>query len=183
MNRQDYIALFDSLHPNFFEQDYIRTMPENVIFDEMVLPLDEFDEGAYQKDLGGDVSFGFCDGGIDELKSAVASVDEDWVQYFVAGQRVFCGYIGGKIASFCIVDDLGAHDIGGRTLKVGGPGCVGTLPEYRDRGIGLTMVKLVTKMLKDEGFDLSYIHFTYVAPWYAKLGYKTSIRWSSGGIV
>lgn len=183
MNRQDYIALFNSLHPNFFEQDYIRAIPENVIFDEMVLPLDEFDESAYRKDLGGDVSFGFYDGDNEELRRAVASVDEDWVQYFRAGQRVFCGYIGGKTASFCIVDDLGAHDIGGRTVKVGGPGCVGTLPEYRDRGIGLTMVKLVTKMLKDEGFDLSYIHFTYVAPWYAKLGYKTSIRWNSGGIV
>lgn len=38
MDRQDYIALFNSLHPNFFEQDYIRAIPDNVIFDERVLP-------------------------------------------------------------------------------------------------------------------------------------------------
>lgn len=183
MNRQDYILLFERMHPNFFEQDYIRAMPKEYVFDEMVLPLDEFDERAYEKELGDGVSFGFYDGDIDELKSAVASVDEDWVQYFDADRRIYCGFIDGKVASFCTVDDLGAHDIGGRTVKVGGPGCVGTVPEYRDRGIGLTMVKRVTKLLKDEGCDYSYIHYTYVAPWYAKLGYRTSIRWNSGGIV
>lgn len=183
MNRRDYISLFDLMHPNFFGQDYIRAMPREYVFDEMVLPLAEFDERAYERDLGDGVSFGFYDGDIDGLRSAVASVDEDWVKYFTADRRIYCGYVDGKVASFCIVDDLGTHDLGGRTVKVGGPGCVGTVPAYRDRGIGLTMVKRVTKLLKDEGYDYSYIHYTYVAPWYAKLGYKTSIRWNSGGII
>lgn len=61
-------------------------------------------------------------------------------------------------------------------------GCVGTLPEYRDRGIGLTMVKHVTGILREEGYDYSYIHYTYLAPWYEKLGYKTVIKWGRNGI-
>ncbi len=68
-------------------------------------------------------------------------------------------------------------------MKVGGPGCVGTLPEYRNKGIGLIMVKHVTQILKEEGYDYSYIHFTGVAPWYEKLGYKTTIRWTKNGVV
>ncbi len=68
-------------------------------------------------------------------------------------------------------------------MKVGGPGCVGTIPEYRDKGIGLTMVKHVTRILKEEGYDYSYIHYTSEASWYEKLGYKTSIRWNRKGIL
>ena len=75
------------------------------------------------------------------------------------------------------------HNINGRELKIGGPGCVGTLPEYRKKGIGLTMVKKVTEILKEEGYDYSYIHFTGVAPWYEKLGYETILKWNKHGLL
>lgn len=78
---------------------------------------------------------------------------------------------------------MGEHDVNGRKVKVGGPGCVGTLPEYRNQGIGLIMVERVTQILKEEGFDYSYIHYTGVAPWYGKLGYKTIVRWTGKGIL
>ena len=45
------------------------------------------------------------------------------------------------------------------------------------------MVKHVTQILKEEGYDYSYIHFTGVAPWYEKLGYKTSVQWTKNGVV
>lgn len=183
MNKQDYIELFQSLHPGFFEKDGIRSMPEEYVFDEMILPLTEFDAGTYEKQLGNNISFGFFDGDLKDLQAAVEQVDEDWPQYFTEKTRVYCGSIDGKITSFCTVDDLGLHNVGGRKIKVGGPGCVGTLPEYRDKGIGLTMVKQVTQILKDEGYDYSYIHFTYVAAWYEKLGYKTVLQWNRNGIV
>ncbi len=87
---------------------------------------------------------------------------------------MLCGYFNGKVVSFCLVENMGTHTINEKTIKVGGPGCVGTLPEYRDKGIGLMMVKKATQLLRDEGYDYSYIHFTCVAQWYAKLGYKDS---------
>ncbi|MBO7531565.1 MAG: hypothetical protein J6T50_07145, partial [Lachnospiraceae bacterium] len=66
--------------------------------------------------------------------------------------------------------------------KIGGPGCVGTVPEYRDRGIGLTMVRNVTQILRDELYDYSYIHYTYETGWYSKLGYTTFLTWTGSGI-
>ena len=70
-----------------------------------------------------------------------------------------------------------------RGLKIGGPGCVGTVPEYRRQGIGLRLVQLATGILKDQGYDLSYIHYTAVAPWYAKLGYQTVLKWNGRGFL
>lgn len=182
MNKQECILLFNSLHPNFFESDFIRDLPEEYIFDEMILSLDEFDVHIYDKKFDGSVSFGFYGGDLDELKKKVEKVEKDWVQFFDGGDRIFCGYVNGEVASFCLVDDMGIHTVNGRELKIGGPGCVGTLPEYRDKGIGLTMVKNVTQILKEEGYDYSYIHYTYLAQWYEKLGYITSINWSRDGV-
>lgn len=182
MDKQDYIELFNSLHPNFFEKENLGAIPEEFVFDEMILPLKEFDINNYDKKLDGNISFGFYDGDIDELKKVVEKVDQHWIPLYDGGQSIYCGYIDGKVASFCIIGDMGTHNISGCEIKIGGPGCVGTLPEYRDRGIGLTMVKHVTQMLKEEGYDYSYIHYTYVASWYEKLGYKTSIKWNKNGI-
>lgn len=182
MNKQDWITLFNSMHPGFFEREYIRAQPEDAVFSEMILPLGEFDGSRYEKALDG-VSFGFFEGSPDELKRAIAKVEEDWVEFFDENSRVFCGYANGELACFCNIEDMGEHTVGGRTVKVGGPGCVGTLPEYRDRGIGLTMVKLATQIFKDEGCDLSYIHFTYVDRWYAKLGYRTVLKWTRNGFI
>lgn len=182
MDKKDSAELFASLHPGFFEKEDIRSIPEEYVFDEMILPLEGFDMRIYDKKLDDSISFGFYEGSSDELSTAVAGVDPDWVKYFNGSDRVFCGYINARIASFCMIGDMGVHRIGGRRVRVGGPVCVGTLPEYRNRGIGLTMVVLATQILKDEGFDYSYIHYTGVAPWYEKLGYKTILRWNKNGI-
>ena len=91
---------------------------------------------------------------------------------------MLCGYINGKIAAFCLVEDMGEHTIDGKAVRIGGPGCVGTLPRYRNRGIGLMMVKMATQILKDEGYAYSYIHYTGVGPWYRKLGYETLLTWT-----
>ena len=180
MNEQDTILLFNSLYPDFFESESIKNMPEDEVYEEMLFSL-KSEVISYEKSFTEDVSFGFFDGSSQELKAAVGKVDKDWVQYFDGG-RVFCGYCGGMIASFCIVDDMGEHTVNGSRLKVGGPGCVGTVPEFRNKGIGLSMVARVTKLLADEGFDISYIHYTGVADWYARLGYKTVIKWGKNGI-
>lgn len=183
MNRQESILLFNSMHPNFFEQEYIRALPEGEIFDEMILPLEDFDADKYAKHTDSAVSFGCYNGSLDVIRKIVDKVDPDWVQYYNGDERIFCGYVNGEPVSFCLIGDMGTHNINGRVFKVGGPGCVGTLPEYRDRGIGLTMVGHATQILKEEGYDLGYIHFTYVARWYGKLDYKTVLQWNRDGFV
>lgn len=183
MNRQEGIILLDSMYPNFFEREHIRTIPDEWICDEMVLALDQFEPHKYDKKLDDNVSFGYYEGDLDELKKAVERVVPYWTQFYNEKRRIYCGCIDGKVASFCLIEDMGVHNINGRNLKIGGPGCVGTLPEYRNMGIGLTMVGQVTQILKEEGFDYSYIHFTGVAPWYEKLGYETSVKWTKNGVI
>lgn len=183
MDKQEYILLLDSIYPNFFEREIVRGLPDELFFNEMILPLNEFDINKYNKKLDDGISFGFYDGDLDELKKNVENVVKYWSQSFNGKHRIYCGYVNGKVASFCLVENKGKYNINGHELKIGGPGCVGTLPEYRNKGIGLTMVKKVTQILKEESYDYSYIHFTGVAPWYEKLGYKISIKWSKNGVI
>jgi len=175
----DYKDLFEHIHPGFFTHDYIKELPEEEIFVEQVLTLADFDPAATVIPTPAHITYGFFDGDIASLQESVREVDDDWVQYFQHGDRVFCAFDGDRVVSFCIVDSCGEY----QGLKIGAPGCVGTIPTYRKQGIGLEMVKRATMILKDEGYDLSYIHYTAVGHWYAKLGYQTVLRWNCKGIV
>lgn len=172
----DYEALFHEMYPGFFESQDIRGLPSGPVFEEMVLDLRA---GAPERDAGGDVRFGFYAGGLDALRRAVRRVDETWPGLYTPESEIYCAFAGDAVASFCLIEDMGAH----MGLRIGGPGCVGTVPEFRRRGIGLRMVANATRILADRGFDLSYIHYTGVAGWYAKLGYRTVLRWNRDGIV
>lgn len=183
MEKQEAITLFYNMHPDFFEKKYIQSLSEDCIYEEMILRLEEFDVQRYERELDTSITFGFWVGERTKLLEVVRKVDPDWQEYFSGEGRVFCGYSNGKVVSFCLVDDMGTYKINGQILKIGGPGCVGTLPEYRNRGIGLMMVKKATQILMEEGYDYSYIHYTHVAQWYAKLGYETVLKWTKNGIV
>ena len=181
--RGDYIALFDQLFPHFFENDYIRSIPEDHVCEEMILELSAFDPDAHPIPVPDGIRFGFFDGKIDDLKAAVAEVDEGWVKYYNSPERAYCAFDGDRVVSFCDVGAFGEAEFCGRHVRVGGPGCVGTIPSYRRRGIGLKMVSGATAILKEQGFDCSWIHYTGVGPWYAKLGYETVLRWNGGGFI
>ena len=183
ITKEQYEALFLEMNPGYFERDYVRAVPEDEPASEMFLPLKDFDENIYAKSFGGEVSFGKYEGDIESLRENVAKVVPHWTQFFYENSRVYCAFVDGKVASFCQIQDFGEHEVNGVKLKVGGPGCVGTLPEFRDRGLGLSMVKNVTKILRDENYDLSYIHYTYETAWYGKLGYKTYVSWTGKGFV
>lgn len=154
----------------FFEKNGYSALGQ---CDEMLMKLADF---RYRPELfhGHDqATFGWYQGDMEALHRAVAAVDADWVQYFDDPDRVFVGMVNGEIASFCLVDlDVERYlmDTHGR---IGMPGCVGTVPEYRNRGIALEMIAIVTDYLRQQGMDTSFIFFTGVAPWYAKLGYQT----------
>ena len=174
-----YPEMFAILQPGFFDKAYIRDLPEEDVFDEQVLELRDFREGAVAIACPAHITFGFYQGDVAALQAAVRQVDEDWVQYFGDGDRVYCAFDGDQVVSFCILDEFGEAD----GLRVGAPGCVGTIPTYRKQGIGLKMVQKATAILRDEGYDLSWIHYTHVGPWYAKLGYRTVVRWNCKGII
>ena len=183
MTKEQYEALFMEMHPGYFEREYVRAVPEDEPASEMMLALIDFDEDSYTKTLDKEVTFGYYEGGLDDLLKAVSKVVPHWTQFFGEDSRVYCGFVKGEIASFCQIEDFGEHRIGDVKWKIGGPGCVGTLPEYRNRGIGLSMVRNVTKILKEESYDHSYIHYTYETAWYSKLGYKTFLQWNGKGPV
>ena len=173
----DYADLLEKMHPGFFQSERIRALPPEQVYHEMVLELGEYSDREISVPEG--VTFGEYHGDFETLRARVRQVNPGWADYFGPDRRVYCGFMGGEAVSFCLVDDMGVY----KGLRIAGPGCVGTLREHRRRGIGLKMVEHVTRLLRDEGYDLSYIHYTGVADWYAKLGYRTVLRWNCDGIM
>lgn len=163
--------------------DYRKSMEERLgcrfcedgMFAEMSLPLADYAEKTRPIEQ---VSFGFYEGDIEDVRAAVGLVEDKWVQYFDTGSPAFCGCIGEKIVSFCLIEEKTDCILSVPGVRVGGIGCVGTVPEYRCRGIGLRMVDLATVCLQKKGFDKGYIHYTHIDKWYEKLGYQTFARFS-----
>ena len=175
----DYAKLFNEMHPGFFDQGYIREMPEGHVFTELVMDLRKERPAVPEYRPPEGITFGVYRGGIAALREAVAQVDDDWVQYFHENTPVYCAFDGEEIAAFCILSDWGTH--GG--LRIGGPGCVGTVPAYRGKGIGLEMVRLATERQAADGFDISWIHYTHLEKWYSRLGYRTVLKWNRTGFI
>lgn len=178
------MTLLEQIHPNFFNRSDIKNIPEDWgCFEEMVLELKDFYPCAYKSTtLPANVTFHHFAGAKEQLLAAVDSVDKGWPEFYTDDAEIFTAEVDGEIASFCLIEDFGIHEFNGKSVKVGGPGCVGTVSKYRKKGIGLEMVRQVTSILKDRGYDISYIHWTGVPDWYAKLGYKTVLKWNCHGI-
>ncbi len=123
--------------------------------------------------------FGFC-GDIGELKTAVAKVEDDWVQYFGEENEYFCGFVDGKPVSFCIFEDDVDCLASKGTERCGSVGCVGTVPEFRKRGTGLKMVSLALAELKKRGCTRCFIHMTHLWDWYGKLGAEVILKYREG---
>ena len=178
-NTMDYRDYFNHIFPGFFERAYIRNLPEENIAEELIIDLHDFCADDCPLSCPEHITFGMYHGEIEPLHAAVREVDESWVEYFNAGDHVYCAFDGDKVVSFCLVDSFGEY----KSLKVGGPGCVGTIPAYRRQGIGLKMVQNATVILQNEGYDISHIHYTGVGPWYAHMGYKPVLKWNCKGFV
>lgn len=175
----NYAELFYFMHPDFFKKERIRTLPKDKVFTELVMDLRETVPEMMPSRPQDEITFGEYHGRLAPLLEAVARVDEGWVQEYTEEERYYCAFDGEKIAAFCCLSDMAQF----QGLHIGGPGCVGTLPEYRRRGIGLEMVRLATETLRQDGFDISWIHYTHLENWYKKLGYRPVLRWNSGGMI
>ena len=155
----NYLKMFNNLHPDFFDDPGICGMPKDWVFSELIMDL--------HKDSPREI-----------VPHCPENITFD-VQYFGEWSRVFCAFDKDEVVAFCILSDFGMQD----NLKIGGPGCVGTIPKYREKGIGLEMVRRATVLLKKERYDISWIHYTHIENWYKKLGYETVLKWNSDGIV
>lgn len=117
---------------------------------------------------------------MEEIRSAVGKVDDDWVQFFDSSGEYFCGFDGsGRLISFCIVDDDVSCLISEDGVRTGSVGCVGTVPEARGKGAGLKMVSLALEELKRRGCGQCFIHQTHLEGWYGKLGARTVLKFRS----
>ena len=123
-------------------------------------------------------TFGFFEGNEEELLAVVAAVDKEWCQYLKGNPNVFCGFLDGKLVSFLSAKPNADCILSLPDLQIGSIGCVGTVPEFRGKGIALRMVDLATVWLKEQGCDKVYVNYTPIEHWYAKLGYQTFARFS-----
>lgn len=144
--------------------------------DEMSRTVQDFVTADYRVHSPAGTSFGWYQGFLTELQHAVSRVEQDWAQYFTESENVFCAFVNGEVASFCLVEYETDCLLSAENNRVGAVGCVGTVPAYRDRGIGLKMVALATEELKKKQCDICFIHYTGVPAWYEKLGYKTFLK-------
>ncbi len=142
-------------------------------FNEMQLDLSRYSRSLFPPE---NVTFGFFEGNTEVLRHAVNEVDEEWVQYFDGGSEYLCGFAGGEIASFCIVDKEADCLLSDGSLKIGSVGCVGTVPKFRSRGIGLATVDCACDYLRKNGCDRVFIHYTHLDKWYGRLGAKVFQR-------
>ena len=175
----NYADVFLTINPGFFNREGIRSIPPEWTSTELVLDLrKELPSGPPFVCPEG-ITFGEYHGELAPLHQAVAQVDENWVQYFNEEDRFYCAFDGDKIIAFCCLSEMGEY----KGLRVGGPGCVGTIPAYRKQGIGLEMVRLATEQLQKYGYALSWIHYTHLDSWYMKLGYEPVLRWNRDGFL
>lgn len=188
MNCDKYIAREGFEVVNLPEKDFTQMEEYQSFFEEQGYTFEPYVEmDMWLKDymmpempVPEGVTFDYYKGSLEELHEAVWQVEEDWVQFFNEGDCVYCGFLDGMIVSLCI---LGFDDdwvISDSSMRVGSVGCVGTVPEYRKKGIGLAMVARATQILKEAGCDKSFIHYTSFDKWYGRLGYETCMAFALG---
>ena len=174
----DWEKLANTVMPHFFGGEHVRSLPPEKSYAELAMFLTDYDADRYVLDYPKHITFGEYRGSIDALRACVAKVDEGWLDCYTGKGRYYCAFDGDRVVSFCILDTFGVYD----GLTVAGPGCVGTIPEERGHRTGLEMIRRATAILRDEGCDISYIHYTGIDHWYERLGYTTVLRWNSAGI-
>ena len=114
----------------------------------------------------------------DALLAAVEQVVPEWVGLY----KGYCGEVllalcDGEIAAFEMIEERGGFFCA-NAKKHGSIGCVGTVPKFRRRGIGLDMTAQSVRILKARGCDRVQLLYLVFDKWYGKLGFEiTSTQW------
>lgn len=110
------------------------------------------------------------------LLEAVKAAEPGWPGIFEdCSDPILLAELDGKIAGFEILcSDGGYFTRPGQ--RVGSIGCVGVVPDMRERGIGLDMVARGCSWLKGRGCTQIELRYTWLESWYGRLGFKTVSR-------
>lgn len=115
-----------------------------------------------------------------KVRDAVARTEPFWTQFYTCDKDVFVAETEGEITGFVLVmtEDLPfANSFSG---AVGGLGCLGVVPDMREKGIGLQLAARATERLAQLHMDVSYLGYTWLEDWYGSLGYKPFARFWMG---
>lgn len=107
---------------------------------------------------------------------AVEAADSKWVGIFEAcAEPILLAELGGRAAGFEILDPEGGYFVSPGE-RVGSIGCVGVVPDMRQRGIGLAIVAEGARWLKEHKADKVELRYTWLEDWYGRLGFRTVSR-------
>ena len=110
------------------------------------------------------------------LLKAVEAAEEGWVDIFAqCADPILLAELDGGIAGFEILTTGGGY-FARPGARVGCVGCVGVVPERRERGIGMAMVAEGIQWLKERGCTQVELRYTWLEGWYGKLGFRTVSR-------
>ncbi len=112
----------------------------------------------------------------DKVIEAVKKVVPDWVQYYENTEdKILIALCDGEIAAFELINEYGGIFTKGN-IKHGCIGCVGTVPQFRNRGIGLYMTAVGADLLKTEGCDSIQLLYVERVKWYGKIGFTVESK-------
>ena len=152
----NYHDMFNTKHPGFFEKESIRTLPPENIYEEQLMDLHTYDPDAVEVPCPANITFGVYEGDFEDLQRTVLEIDDSWDGIFQPDTPVYAAYDGDKLVGLCILEDFGAYE----GYKIGGPGCIGVLDEYRRQGIAAAL----TSRLALEILAIGKVPF-YCAAW------------------
>lgn len=110
------------------------------------------------------------------LLKAVEAAESGWVSIFAdCSDPILLAELDGKIAGFEILCTTGGY-FTRPAERVGSVGCVGVVPDMRQRGIGMDMVAKGVQWLGAQGCTQIELRYTWLESWYGKLGFKTVSR-------
>ncbi len=115
----------------------------------------------------------------EELLKAVQAAEPGWTDlYRNCDDDILLAICDDKIVAFEMINENGGIFTKEDNIIHGCIGCVGTIPQYRKRGIGLDMTANAVQRLRALGCDKVQLLYLVLDKWYGKLGfYITSTQW------
>ncbi len=143
----------------------------------MNLETENYDIAALDIPIPENVTYRYArESELDKVIAAVKTVIPEWAKcYENTEDKILIAECENEIAAFELLNEYGGVFTKGN-IKHGCIGCVGTVPKYRNRGIGLYMTAYGVDLLKTEGCESIQLLYVERVKWYGKLGFTVESR-------